>query len=190
MKTIQQRKKHQLQILCPEEANHILHTVGIQYRMIVPGGFIPGHLQLIYAYLLSKKISKVSIYRHRRCQYSVVRRLANLTVWLFRALPKLAVEVVWCDIQPRCADTIDRIEVVVIQCVDYRYRDLGCLSPSLLDRFEQGRALLIRVPGARAPRTLLTTLRRVAPAPRQVIVLAHPDCAYEKYGSAIQGNAA
>ena len=60
--------QQQLQILCPEDVNNIPHEVGAQYRMIVPGGFVPGHLQLIYVYLLSKKIGKVSIYRHQGCQ--------------------------------------------------------------------------------------------------------------------------
>ncbi|MFO1429186.1 MAG: hypothetical protein U1F76_03460 [Candidatus Competibacteraceae bacterium] len=170
--------QQQLQILCPEDVNTIPHAVGTQYRMIVPGGFVPGHLQMIYVYLLSKKIGKVSIYRHQGCRYPVVGRLAALTVGLFRALPKLPVEVIWT--RP-AATPVNPIEVVVIQCVDCRYQDLGRLSSTLHDPLEEGRALLVRVPGARAPRTLLTTLHRIAPSPKKVIVLAHPDCAYEKY---------
>jgi len=170
--------QQQLQILCPEDVNNIPHEVGAQYRMIVPGGFVPGHLQLIYVYLLSKKIEKVKIYRHQACRYLIVGRLAALTVGLFRAVPKLPVEVTWT--QP-AVDPMNAVDVVVIQCVDYRYQDLGCLASTLRDLLQQGRALLIRVPGARAPRTLLTTLRRIAPSPQKVIVLAHPDCAYEKY---------
>ena len=170
--------QQQLQILCPEDVNNIPHEVGTQYRMIVPGGFVPGHLQLIYVYLLSKKISKVNIYRHQGCQYPVVGRLAALTVGLFRALPKLPVEVIWTRL---AANPVNPVDAVVIQCVDCRYQDLGRLSPTLRDLLKEGRALLVRVPGARAPRTLLTTLRRMAPSPQKVIVLAHPDCAYEKY---------
>ena len=170
--------QQQLQILCPEDVNNIPHEVGAQYRMIVPGGFVPGHLQLIYVYLLSKKIEKVTIYRHQGCQYPIAGRLAALTVGMFRALPKLPVEVTWT--RPT-VNSVKAIDAVVIQCADCRYQDLGCLSATLCDPLKQGRILLIRVPGARAPRSLLTALHRMAPSPQEVIVLAHPDCAYENY---------
>jgi len=166
-----------LQILCPEDAAKVPHDVGKQYRMIVPGGFVPGHFQLTYGYLLAKKIKKVYIYRHRGCQYPVVGRLAALTVGMFRLLPGLSVEVVWTP----AAGLSKPVDVVVIQCVDLRYHDLGRLAAGLQDRLAEGRLLLIRVPGARAPRSLLRVVRRIAPAPTQVIVLAHPDCAYERF---------
>lgn len=166
-----------LQILCPEDATKVPHEVGKQYRMIVPGGFVPGHFQLTYVYLLAKKIKQVCIYRHRNCQHPVVGRLAVLTVGMFRMLPGLSVEVVWMP----DADVTNPVDVVVIQCVDLRYHDLGRLAANLQERLVGQRLLLIRVPGARAPWSLLQVLRRIAPTPAQVIVLAHPDCAYERF---------
>jgi len=167
-----------LQILCPEDVAKVPHEVVKQYRMIVPGGFVPGHFQLTYVYLLAKKIKKVYIYRHRGCQYPVVGRLAVLTTGMFRILPGLSVEVIW---MPSSAGLSNPVDVVVIQCVDSRYHDLGRLAAGLQERLVRGRLLLIRVPGARAPRSLLRVIRRIAPAPAQVIVLAHPDCAYERF---------
>jgi hypothetical protein len=165
-----------LQILCPEDTVNVPHEVGKQYRMIVPGGFVPSHLQLLYVYLLSGIVKEVCFYRHQRCQYPVIRRLATLTVGMFRALPKLSVEVMWTK-PPVLSEVID---VVVLQCVDSRYPDLGRLSHELNGLLKAGRLLLIRVPGVRAPRSLLRTIKRVVSSPAKVIVLAHPDCAYEK----------
>lgn len=167
-----------LQLLCPEDATKVPHEVGKQYRMIVPGGFVPGHFQMTYAYLLARKIKKVYIYRHRSCQYPVVGRLTALTVGMFRLLPGLSVEVIWT---PAAAGLSNPVDVVVIQCVDLRYHDLGRLAANLQERLAAGKLLLIRVPGARAPGSLLRVIRRIAPAPAQVIVLAHPDCAYERF---------
>lgn len=165
-----------LQILCPEDIANVPHEVGKQYRMIVPGGFVPGHLQLVYVYLLSGIVKKVRFYRHRRCQYPVIRQLANLTVGMFRVLPKLSVEVMWTE--PSVLANV--ADVVILQCVDSRYHDLGCLSSDLDGLLKEGKLLLIRIPGARAPRSLLRTIKRVVSSPSKVIVLAHPDCAYER----------